>query len=449
MSSLNPRVSYFYDPEIGNFYYGLGHPMRPHRIRMAHNLVLNYGLYEKMEIFRPKLLSEEEMTHFHTDDYVHFLKSSSVDKDNWVYKSYTDPDSSDITDNPFNAGTDDCPVFPGLFKYCQLSSGGSVQGAQRLNRGLSDIAINWAGGLHHAKKHGASGFCFINDIVLAILELLKHHHRVLYIDIDIHHGDGVEEAFYSTDRVMTVSFHKFGDNFFPMTGDITDVGIGEGKNYSINFPLQSGVDDQSFMTIFDALMTQVMERFQPGAVVLQCGADSLAGDKLGSFNLSEKGHGHCVSFMKKFNKPLLVLGGGGYTIANVSRCWAYETGLCLGEVLNDKIPLDTEYYDYYGPDYTLNVHTSNMENLNTAKYMQETMVNLFQIMKDIPACPSVQFSERARDVEMEIDEDLADPDVRITQADKDNYVHRNNEHFASEADQDSTHHSTKNGRNQL
>jgi acetoin utilization deacetylase AcuC-like enzyme len=89
----------------------------------------------------------------------------------------------------------------------------------RLNHGLCDIAINWAGGLHHAKKAEASGFCYVNDIVLAILELLKYHARVLYIDIDIHHGDGVEEAFYTTDRVMTVSFHKFGD-FFPGTGDL-------------------------------------------------------------------------------------------------------------------------------------------------------------------------------------------------------------------------------------
>jgi len=113
----------------------------------------------------------------------------------------------------------------------------------RLNHGLTDIAINWAGGLHHAKKSEASGFCYINDIVLAILELLKYHARVLYIDIDIHHGDGVEEAFYSTNRVMTVSFHKFGD-FFPGTGDLKDDGVKKGKNYSVNFPLESGIDDK-------------------------------------------------------------------------------------------------------------------------------------------------------------------------------------------------------------
>jgi acetoin utilization deacetylase AcuC-like enzyme len=109
----------------------------------------------------------------------------------------------------FNVG-EDCPVFDGLFEFCQISASGSIGGAARLNSQEADICINWAGGLHHAKKSEASGFCYVNDCVLGILELLKHHQRVLYIDIDIHHGDGVEEAFYSSNRVMTLSLHKFG-----------------------------------------------------------------------------------------------------------------------------------------------------------------------------------------------------------------------------------------------
>lgn len=114
---------------------------------------------------------------------------------------------------------EDCPVFDGIFEFSQISAGGSLAAAHKINRGECDIAINWAGGLHHAKKSEASGFCYVNDIVLGILELLRFHERVLYIDIDIHHGDGVEEAFYTTDRVMTCSFHKFGE-FFPGTGDL-------------------------------------------------------------------------------------------------------------------------------------------------------------------------------------------------------------------------------------
>ena len=122
--------------------------------------------------------------------------------------------------NPISVNVgEDCPVFDGLYEFCQLSAGGSVAAAVKLNKQVADICINWGGGLHHAKKSEASGFCYVNDIVLGILELLKYHQRVLYIDIDVHHGDGVEEAFYTTDRVMTVSFHKYGE-YFPGTGDL-------------------------------------------------------------------------------------------------------------------------------------------------------------------------------------------------------------------------------------
>lgn len=191
----------------------------------------------------------------------------------------------------------------------------------------------------------------MNDIVLGILELLRYYARVLYIDIDVHHGDGVEEAFYTTDRVMTVSFHKYGE-FFPGTGELKDVGVQKGKYYSVNVPLRDGIDDDSYQSTFEPVIEKVMEWYRPAAVVLQCGGDSLSGDKLGCFNLSMKGllklfihlnffiysssipflgHANCVKFVKKFNLPTLVLGGGGYTMRNVARTWAYETGVVVGE----------------------------------------------------------------------------------------------------------------------
>jgi len=288
------KTCYFYDADIGNYYFG-GHPMKPIRIKMTHNLMCNYGLYKKMEIYRPHPANEQEMTKFHTDDYVHFLRRISPENQKDFLRQM----------QRFNVG-EDCPVFDGLWEYCQLSTGGSVGGVLKLNHKQADIAINWSGGLHHAKKSEASGFCYINDIVLAILELLKHHQRVLYIDIDIHHGDGVEEAFYTTDRVMTVSFHKYG-NFFPGTGDISDTGARTGKYYAVNFPLKDGMDDESYTEVFKPVIQRVMETYKPGAVVLQCGADSLAGDRLGCFNLSTKGHGQCVDYVKSFNIPMLVL----------------------------------------------------------------------------------------------------------------------------------------------
>jgi histone deacetylase 1/2 len=167
---------------------------------------------------------------------------------------------------------EDCPAFPGLWRYCQLYAGGSVGGAARLNHRAADVAINWAGGLHHGKKAEASGFCYVNDIVLAVLELLKYHQRVLYVDIDVHHGDGVEEAFLTTDRVMTVSFHKFGGGFFPGTGDSANMGAGRGRGYALNVPLRDGVGDDAYQSVFQPVMARVMEVYRPEAVVLQCGA---------------------------------------------------------------------------------------------------------------------------------------------------------------------------------
>lgn len=145
----------------------------------------------------------------------------------------------------------------------------------------------------------------------------------------MHHGDGVEEAFYTTDRVMTASFHKYGE-FFPGTGEVRDNGIGDAKGYSINVPLRDGINDENYKSIFEPVIQRIIEWYRPGAIVLQCGSDSLSGDRLGSFNLSMRGHAACVSFVRSFNLPLLLLGGGGYTIKSVSRTWAYETGLAAG-----------------------------------------------------------------------------------------------------------------------
>lgn len=330
-----------------------------------------------MEIFRAKPATKREMSQFHTDEYVEFLNRVTPDNvDGFVREQAK-----------FNVG-DDCPVFDGLFEYCSISAGGSMEGAARLSRDKCDIAINWAGGLHHAKKGEASGFCYINDIVLGILELLRYHPRVLYIDIDVHHGDGVEEAFYTTDRVMTCSFHKYGE-FFPGTGELRDIGIGKGKMYSCNFPLRDGITDESYKTVFEPVISQIMQHYQPSAVVLQCGSDSLAGDKLGCFNLSMRGHANCVEFVKSFGLPLLLLGGGGYTMRNVSRAWAFETGLAAGQELNPQIPVN-EYYEYFGPDYRLDVRPNNMEDLNTREYLEKIKIQVFENLRQTSHAPSVQ-----------------------------------------------------------
>ncbi|KAL3422224.1 Histone deacetylase RPD3 [Phlyctema vagabunda] len=427
------RVAYFYDSDVGNYAYVAGHPMKPHRIRLAHSLIMNYGVYKKMEIYRAKPATRHEMTQFHTDEYIDFLQKVTPDN----------MDSFAKEQGKYNVG-DDCPVFDGLFEFCGISAGGSMEGAARLNRGKCDIAVNWAGGLHHAKKSEASGFCYVNDIVLGIIELLRFKKRVLYIDIDVHHGDGVEEAFYTTDRVMTVSFHKYGE-YFPGTGELRDIGVGQGKNYAVNFPLRDGIDDTTYKSIFEPVIQSVMDYYKPEAIVLQCGGDSLSGDRLGCFNLSMKGHANCVAFVKSFGMPTLVLGGGGYTMRNVARTWAYETGVLVGQDMDPVLPFN-EYYEYYGPDYELDVRASNMDNANSKDYLEKIRIQVIENLKKTAHAPSVQMTDVPRttmlggteedDAEMDdLDEDQ-NQDSRNTKRRWDQRVTRDDELDESEDEEE-------------
>ena len=312
---------------------------------------------------------------FHSPEHIKFLQRAEI--------------SGEKLFNQHEKAREDCPVFENMFEFSQICAGASIDCAQALNQGDADIVINWSGGFHHAKKGEASGFCYINDIVLAILELLKYHERVLYIDIDAHHGDGVEEAFYTTNRVMTVSFHKFG-NFFPGTGDIKDCGAGAGKYHCLNIPLKSGMVDDCYERIFEPIMKEVVYHFQPNVIVMQCGSDSLAHDKLGKFNLTLKGHGNCVKFMKTFGLPMMVIGGGGYTVANVARCWTYETAICLGRDVENEIPAN-DYYQYYGPSYSLHIEPDkNLENRNHREYLETAMIRCLENIRRLEGAPSVQ-----------------------------------------------------------
>lgn len=361
--------------------------MKPHRLALTHNLILHYGLYKQMEVYRPYRARTSDMITFHAPDYIDFLQRVTPENQ----KKFIDCLSQ------FNVG-EDCPVFDGLFDFCSIYTGGSLAGAAKLNHKTCDIAVNWSGGLHHAKKREASGFCYINDIVIAILELLKYHPRVLYIDIDVHHGDGVEEAFYTTDRVMTVSFHKYGDQFFPGTGDMYEIGADSGKYYSVNVPLHDGIDDEGYLSLFKPVIRRIIEVYQPSCIVLQCGADSLGCDRLGRFNLSIRTHGECVRFVKSFQLPLLVLGGGGYTIRNVARCWTHETAVLLDQELPSELPYN-EYYEYFGPDFQLHPDTrTSVENQNTPQYLLQLRQHVEENLKQLQGAPGIMMQEMPPDM---------------------------------------------------
>ena len=368
------NVAYYFDDEIGTFFYGQYHPMKPLRMKITHEMLRAYEVLPKLKRMIPEeheeFVKKIDFTKFHTDEYIDFLMN--VTPENMSQK----PEQIIY----YSIG-EDCPIFEGLGEFCRMSGTGSVLGAHFINEGWSDVSINWCGGLHHAKRNEAIGFCYLNDCVLAILELLTHFQRVMYIDIDVHHGDGVEEAFFTTDRVLTCSFHKYGD-YFPGTGSINDIGADKGKYYAVNFPCYEGMDDDSFEYIFKKTVENCVEKFKPQAIVLQGGTDSLSGDRLGCFNLSVKGHSIGVRYVKTLGIPYMLLGGGGYTLRNVPRAWTYESALALGIELEDKMPKH-EYLEYFYPEYKIHMPVSNMENVNTPEYLNSILEQIDNHLKCI------------------------------------------------------------------
>lgn len=378
-----------------------------------------------MKVYRPYRASAHDMCRFHSEEYIGFLQNVTPQNVQNFTKSLS----------AYNVG-DDCPVFDGLFDFCSMYTGASLEAAVKLNNNHCDIAINWSGGLHHAKKFEASGFCYVNDIVISILELLKYHPRVLYIDIDIHHGDGVQEAFYLTDRVMTVSFHRYGNYFFPGTGDMYESGAESGRYYSVNVPLKEGIDDQTYMQVFKPVIQAVMESYRPTCVVLQCGADSLGSDRLGCFNLSVRGHGECVRVVKGYGLPMLVLGGGGYTKRNVARCWTYETSVLLDDEISNDLPY-SEYLEYFAPDFSLHPDISTkQDNCNSKQYLDNIRTTVAENLKNVAHAPSVQMQDVGPDFAgFEIKNEL-DPDVRNHQDEIDRRIETANEFYDGEKDND-------------
>jgi histone deacetylase 8 len=189
----------------------------------------------------------------------------------------------------------------------------------------AEVALHWGGGRHHAHSNRASGFCYVNDVVLGVKKLRRRFSRILYIDIDIHHADGVQDAFYDTNEVMTVSFHRLANGFFPCTGAAKDKGRSNGIGYNLNVIIPRGCDDKNFIQIFKHALTNLLDAYKPDAVVLCVGADGLKDDPLvgnmDGWSLTSEGLAECVRTTSELCQgiKLLLLGGGGYDPVRAAR----------------------------------------------------------------------------------------------------------------------------------
>jgi histone deacetylase 1/2 len=381
-----PKIAYFSDSSfsrlsfkslpgsMGSYSYSdhcggseSGHPMDPKRLCMVDSLVRSLGILRlrNVSLYPIRECSDADLRMFHSAEYLDFLKSVTDER---IRNGEVAIEQSAVHNIGPVSPDVDCTAFAGLWDYNKKIAGSSLDAAYLLITGAADIAINWAGGMDHAKRDNAAGFCYINDCVLAILELMKKFNRIMYIDIDFHHGDGVEEAFWLTDKVCTVSLHRFGaKKVFPGTGAVED----QGRHTAVNVPLLGGITDDQYVDIFTRVTEGVRNRFHPDVIVIQCGADSLAGDTLGmengSFNLSSVGHSKCLETVRDWGLPLLVLGGGGYSMSSVAKCWALDTAALCGldreRDLPKTVPVGDYFFDEYGVKTDL-VVPSNADAVN-------------------------------------------------------------------------------------
>jgi acetoin utilization protein AcuC len=323
------KTAFIYSDDFARFDYGPGHPLKPFRLKLTYELIRAYGLLSlpDVRVVEAEPAEEEDLLLYHTRDYLDVLKAANSGIEMPGAERY-------------GIGPGDNPVFKGVYDWSKLVTGASLQAAELVDSNEVAIAFNISGGLHHALASRASGFCYINDPVIVISSLLKKGRRVAYIDIDAHHGDGVQEAFYGTDKVLTISLHESGRYLFPGTGFEGETGEGEGKGCSVNIPLPPFADDELFVYAFTEVVPLLIERFRPDIVVSQLGVDSFRTDPLAHLNYTTNGFFEVVGKIKELSPRWIALGGGGYEITNVARAWTLAWAIMNNVAAPDKLADD-------------------------------------------------------------------------------------------------------------
>ena len=315
------------------FDYGPQHPLRMERLGLTWRLMEAYGLtaLPGATVSAPEPAPESALAVYHGTEYLQMLKAANGGQ------------APELAER-FGLGPGDNPVFPGLWDAARLCAAGSILAADLVASGGADRVFHFAGGLHHAMPSRASGFCYVNDAVLAILRLRAHGWRVLYVDIDAHHGDGVQHAFYGDPAVLTISTHERGDYLFPGTGFVEEAGVGAGAGYSVNLPLEPFTESSVYLLAFEQVVPPLFGAFRPDVVVAQLGIDSHRTDPLTHLALDIQGFARAVTRITELSPKLVCLGGGGYDLPNVARAWTAAWAVLNGVELPATLPAS------FGPD---------------------------------------------------------------------------------------------------
>ena len=328
-------AGFVWDPRVAAHVYREDHPLKPKRLIGVHDTLERLGAFarEGARVLAPREATRAELERIHDGDYVDAVVRASRDPDD---------DYSEWGMSPWA----DTPPFEGMHEVSLLTTGGTLVAMEEVLAGRLRVAFNGSGGLHHAMRRNASGFCIYNDPAIVCGLLADRGMRVAYVDIDAHHGDGVQAAFYDTDQVLTISLHETGRTLFPGTGFADERGRGSGAGYSINVALPPYTDGIAYVRAFDAVVPPLLERYGADVLVTQAGIDSHFDDPLTHLMVSTQAREHVVRRFAAMSLPWVAMGGGGYSLDAVRRAWSMEYLIMLGA------PIPKDLHDPEPPEWT-------------------------------------------------------------------------------------------------
>ncbi|MDF0532145.1 acetoin utilization protein AcuC [Tsukamurella sp. 8F] len=335
-------ASVIWDPAVLGYRFSPSHPMDPIRLELTVDLARSLGVLDDVEALRPGPFDDTELLRIHSGDYIDAVRAAG--------RIGADRPSAARVLAAYGLGNDDNPIFAQVHEAAASIVGSTLAGAREIAQGRAVRAVSIAGGMHHAMRTHASGFCVYNDVAVAISWLLDNgFDRIAYIDVDAHHGDGVQAAFWDDPRVLTVSLHEDPRRLWPGTGYPSELGGPQARGEAVNVPVPSGCPDRLWLRAFDAVVPSVVRAYRPQIIVSQCGCDSHRTDPLTDLALTVDGQRAAVYAMRDLADELcdgrwLAVGGGGYQVVNVvPRIWTHLLAAGLGRDVAPETVIPSEW----------------------------------------------------------------------------------------------------------
>lgn len=312
----------FYSERLAQQEYGEAHPFKPLRAKLFLELLQRYMLlYPEDLLLEPVALDQEILLLFHDKAYVEALRKAEQEYSLEMYMR--------------GIGTEDNPIFKGMFEFSLLSASATLTAARKAAEEGVPFAFSPIGGFHHAQRGRAFGFCYVNDVAIAGRYLLNEGFRITIIDIDAHHGNGVQDAFYEEDGVLTISIHESGATLFPGTGSEEEIGTGKGYGFNVNIPLPAGTDDETYLFAFESVVPPLVSSFKPQVLFALIGCDTHRADPLSHLNLSASAYRTLIERISTLSDRIVALGAGGYNIFKTAALWALAWAGFLGRRIED------------------------------------------------------------------------------------------------------------------